>query len=336
MSPRAKGSIYHAVGAALLVALLAVSVFRLVETRKVSDGVPQKVRAAGFPALSAYTYLVSVDLTRHPYEALVADFLGRRFGVPELRRWTDGALAAILTQSSPQALYARLVLSWDELPQAVREIALPPPEELGPILYFPLRSLQCDLRPLPDNYPEQLAEWSERGGYVATHTALAMLWAFDQGCLDPSKEQDLERLHATKLLEIVRSEAFPGDLYAEALAVLAYMRGPSSLDSSLFDRLAESAQPLPGGGFRESTDTAGPSVHTSVLALWAFLELANPELGRGGWIPESKLEPFRLKGASDGGIPDSDAEFSGLLAGGSGRSDPRSLPAHLGRLGRDR
>lgn len=268
----------------MALSLVAIATFRVV--RESSGGGDTSFARRGLDprVVSAVSYLLSQDLAKSPYEALVADFLGRRFEVPELLRWRGAIVDYFSTKAGHESLYLRLLEPGDLVPADVVAERLPSLESVGAVVYFPLRTLHCDRWPLPPDFSRQLADWGERGGYVSTHVALAMLWAFELRCLDPTLHIGLEDSLGRKLSEIVDSEIFPGDLYAEALATLAYMKGGGSVPPSYFDRLLQVQNG--DGGFRHAEGDSSSDVHTTVLAVWAFLERAHPYLPRGGWLTD--------------------------------------------------
>lgn len=287
---------------------MAIATFRVVRQSGSTGNSSLESRNLDPRVVSAVRYLLSQDLARAPYEAVVADFLGRRFQMPELRRWSDAAADYFSTKAGHESLYLRLLRPSDSVPAEVVAERVPPLESVGPVVYFPLRTLHCDRWPLPPDFSRQLADWGERGGYVSTHVAIAMLWAFELRCLDPTLHMGLEETLARKLNEILDSEKFPGDLYAEALATLAYMQGGGSVPPSYFERLLQ-VQNV-DGGFRHAEADSSSDVHTTVLAVWALLEQAHPQLPRGGWLADAGIYGAGAANASVRALASSLPEFS--------------------------
>jgi hypothetical protein len=269
----------------LAAAMAAVIVVRILpsepDAQPQRDAVPEKIRIAGPPAEAAYRFLVSEDLAAEPLDALIVDFLGRRFGIAELRRFGAGAVSNLLAEGGYRRLYVRLVMPASDLPAQVLETPMPSLDSVGPVAYYPLRALSCDRVRLEDGFLEALAKEAGAGGYRATHSALALIWGYEQGCIDKASTADLYEMHLRKISEVLTADIYPGDLYAESLAMVEFM-SESPAPSEFVDKLVGS-QTASGAIMPAEGETSG-STHTTALALWAFLERTDPPRSPGDWI----------------------------------------------------
>ncbi len=271
--------------AALVAALATSALMRALPSpshKGAEEQVPQRVAEAGSAASSAYRYLVFGGRVEfEPLDALVLDFLGRRFGIEELRRFTPGAVARLLAQGGQHSLYVRLVIPAADLPEGVKSAPLADPGEVGPVVYYPLAALHCDRFPLPEDFLEGLAGEAEAGGYRTTHSALALLFGYEQGCIDRETTRHLYRRHMDKIREYLDSAEYPGDLYAESLALLEFM-SEAPVDDGFLVRLV--AVQEADGSIPFAPGEGSGKTHSTALAFWAMLEHAEPSRPPGDWI----------------------------------------------------
>ncbi|MER3396317.1 MAG: hypothetical protein C4318_07360 [Acidimicrobiia bacterium] len=245
------------------------------------EPVPTVVANAGPVAVRAYAFLMSKDLAGEPLDVLVLDFVGRRFGIDTLRSFTSRAVENLIDEEGPNKLYVRLVLPASELPERVRSAPLPTLEAAGSIVYYPVVALNCDRFPLQPAFLDGLRSEAPKGGYRSTHSALALLWGYEQGCIDRTSTTDLYNEHLRVLSETIATESFPGDLYVEALALYEFM-SEEPVPESILDRVAQVQ--LEDGSIPYSRSEPMGSTHATTLALWGALEHSDPERSPDGWI----------------------------------------------------
>lgn len=168
-----------------------------------------------------------------------------------------------------------------DLPESVIKTRLPSLESVGPVAFYPLSALHCDRFPLDDEFLDALREEARAGGYRSTHSALALLWGYEQGCIDRESTSRLAEMHLVKIREILSQDLYPGDLYAEALAMVEFMSSepmPASFVEKLTSVQSEDGSVRPAEGEISGT------THTTVLFLWALLERSDPGRPPGDWI----------------------------------------------------
>ncbi len=284
MSSRSRRWYLLPVGA-LVAALATSAVMRALPSSHQSAAeaqVPPKVEEAGSAAISAYRYLVfGGRVESEPLDALILDFLGRRFGVEELRVFTSRAVARLLEEGGQRSLYVRMVIPAADLPQSVKSVQSPGPTEADPVTYYPLAALHCDRFPLPEDFLEGLAEEAEAGGYRTTHSALALLFGYEQGCIDRETTRHLYMRHVEKIQEFLDTAEYAGDLYAESVALLEFM-SETPVGRGYLDRL-EAVQEADGSIPFAPGELSGRT-HSTALALWAMLEHVEPSRPPGDWI----------------------------------------------------
>jgi len=122
----------------------------------------------------------------------------------------------------------------------------------------------------------QLGNQAREQGYACTHSALALGWFMEQGCLsrDEKEVQQLRSFVIQRLLSESNTIQFPSDLKVEALAFVCYLGGKKKINSK------ELLHILPyqreDGAFSGTINPAdGINVHTTLLVLWLTFEFLN-------------------------------------------------------------
>lgn len=145
-------------------------------------------------------------------------------------------------------------------------------------------ALYCDVLGLPRDYAATLRRSVENGGYELTHVAQALGWLRENGCESPLGP-DFEARVAEIMARIPGRDARVTDLELEATAFLFYLKRPDLVRVD-FVEVALAAQREDGGWSEDSADPALESNwHSTVFALWTLLELREPGLATGRWLP---------------------------------------------------
>lgn len=220
-----------------------------------------------------------------PYVSLLMDQLRRRFGTevpPEFeaaaRAAAAGGEGAAQMRVYLRLLDPRVVITQADLDNLTDEVD----RITGP-------ALACDQVALPDGYLGLLQRAVELGGYERTHAVLALQWIREHGCIDEDAAAELSGRWTGELVETVESERVAGngagDLSIEAMAMLAYSGHIDRIEEGWVDDVL--AAQNPDGSWPHGSTTMAASPHTTVLAVWLLLELADAEAAPIPWIPPS-------------------------------------------------
>ena len=229
-----------------------------------------------------------------PTMLLILDFVARRFDIDWMRAAAARARTPIPTTScaagdagcegaSARSSIRRLVDPSVRVTAA--EIANLAEASGSQVDGFTFAALHCRTVPLADDYPQRIAHWLDPkgGNYDPPHAALALQWAIEQGCLDPS-EEPIAHLRAVAIEQLVHfADGVPRDQPIEAVAMLGYLGARDRVERRWLDAIV-AAQHEDGGWGDQPGEPSND--HTTILALWVLLEQTHP-VHPGPWIPPS-------------------------------------------------
>ncbi|MCA1900709.1 MAG: hypothetical protein LDL53_00595 [Candidatus Hydrogenedens sp.] len=133
------------------------------------------------------------------------------------------------------------------------------------------------------------------GSYSTTHTALALGWFIEQGCLsetDPEVIQFKQEI-THQLLNISQTITYPTDLKTEALAFICYLGEKNNIDANNFIQLL-TYQRDDGAFSGTKNPNVGINVHTTLLMLWLTYEFLNKQTN----YSEPMILPIKKKPAN--------------------------------------
>jgi hypothetical protein len=145
----------------------------------------------------------------------------------------------------------------------------------------------CHQFPLDDGYVQSLTDLASLGGYSTTHVLLALLWAIDNNCVMP-------RTYDPQLLSSVVSDVYAiaddtgshevTDLRVEAMALLAAVGRDDLIQPSWVDQVLDAQ--LASGAWKGRPEDQAASNHTTGLALWLSLQLAEQTKVLSGFVAQ--------------------------------------------------
>jgi hypothetical protein len=137
-----------------------------------------------------------------------------------------------------------------------------------------LASVYCHQFALTAGDVAAIAALLDSGGYDTTHALLALLFAIDNNCVLPASfDQTLIGDVVVAVHDIATGGAVT-DLTIEATTFLAGAGRHDLIDAAWVDRFLDAQQP--DGTFKADPGDAKSSGHTTGLALWLLLQLADP------------------------------------------------------------
>jgi len=226
----------------------------------------------------ASRFLLSLPQEKAVDYAIVLDLLRRRFGLDwaaplvAFARW-----ASARPGGETASLFARVYDPGAHAPSPPWELARNKTDRLTST------ALHCDIYPVPDGYSADIERsLSSRSLSDRTHATIALLWADEHGCLDPSGAARLRQTAADILEQSVRQEPSVHDQFVEAVALLYELGERDRIDESWIDAIRGAQQR--DGGWAEDASSGESSGHTTALALWVLLEDSRPDRASTTWI----------------------------------------------------
>ncbi|WP_334145031.1 hypothetical protein [Rhabdothermincola sp.] len=223
----------------------------------------------------------------------VVDYLSRNWDLEPLRPARDRARSQldqqVAAQGGMQTVEQQLLRRLID-PDA----AAPPPDALpswtddsmssaARAAYPLMRALSCDVSPLTDRDLDAFRALIARGGYDATHVALAIGWISEMGCADAPVEvlraDAVEQIAADLDRGPVEGLDPVNDLSLEQSAMLLYLGARERVPAGWFDEVR--ARQGPDGGWSAGDGESGSRWHESLLALWTLLQ----ERSTGAEVP---------------------------------------------------
>lgn len=220
----------------------------------------------------------------------VLDFLQRKFGLHP--------------RYSINNMYVPADQPWMKADQAVPFGRLASPfhqhdpgsaaDDVGDFVQAMVVGLYSDRFPPPPEFVTllrgKLAENRGRGGiydYAVTHHALAFHWMTENNVAWKYEgSKGLRPEFANAMAEIITRNGPDKDISFESMAFLLYMGFRSMVKPEWLDAAAAAQRPNGGWGYKPDT---GPSHgHPTVLALWALLENALPDVPQITWVQRSE------------------------------------------------
>jgi hypothetical protein len=149
-------------------------------------------------------------------------------------------------------------------------------------------SVYCHQFPLVDGRIQAIGNLASLGNYDTTHALLALVWAIDNDCeIPPAYDPQLLADTVVDVYQIAENggSAVLTDLRIEAMAFLAAAGRHDLIQSSWVDEVLDAQ--LPGGGWKALPSNAGASDHTTGLALWLLLQLADDRKIIAGYVAQT-------------------------------------------------
>lgn len=122
----------------------------------------------------------------------------------------------------------------------------------------------------------QLNKQANERGYACTHSALALGWFIEQGCLlrEDKEVQQLQNLIIQRLLSESNTIRFPSDIKVESLAFICYLGGKEKINPKEILNILHYQRE--DGAFSGTMSPAdGINVHTTLLVFWLTFEFLN-------------------------------------------------------------
>lgn len=146
----------------------------------------------------------------------------------------------------------------------------------------------CHQIPLTDLYTQDLVDLNSQGAYATTHALLALLWALDNDCVMPGTYSD--QILADVILNVYEIADGNGateisDLRVEAMAFLAGAGRHDLIQAAWIDQLLDAQ--LGSGAWLGDSDDTDPNAHTTGLAFWLLLLLAEDVKALPGFVAQT-------------------------------------------------
>lgn len=146
----------------------------------------------------------------------------------------------------------------------------------------------CHQIPLVDSNILDIADFAALGGYDNTHALLALVWAIDNDCVMPPAFD--KALLADVVVDVYRIADDNGstvvdDLRIEAMAFLAAAGRHDLIEAAWVDQVLDAQ--LPDGGWKGDPDDIDAADHTTGLALWLLLQLAEDSKVLTGYVAQT-------------------------------------------------
>lgn len=224
-------------------------------------------------------------------ELILLDYIQRRFGLPVEFRF-ESTFTRVPTGRDIQSLeiYGKIV--------NYSGVKFKKPNSTVPFVWNEIDALFIDKIEdcsTPSEILSKLWKQAGEGGYALTHSALALAWYMEQGCLSSSDKEvgQLKEFLISEMLRLARQQPFPTDLKVEALAFICYLGGRDELNVN--DVLSLISYQRLDGAFSGSNDPyKGVNVHTTLLCLWLFCEMAMEKYN--DQEPMIRRKFFRIEG----------------------------------------
>lgn len=207
-------------------------------------------------------------------DLILLDYLQRRFELPDEFSFNRSFIRIPTSQDIKSLeIYGRIInykgVEWKK------------PEQAENYIWLELKALFVDRQEdCPDKVTliRQIKEQSQRGGYETTHSALALGWFVERGCLS-GNDNDVQQLMneiTHQLYSITLSISFPSDLKMEAMAFICYLGKKKNINHDEVYQLF-SFQRDDGAFSGTRTPSEGVNVHTTLLMLWLASEFLNED-----------------------------------------------------------
>jgi hypothetical protein len=145
----------------------------------------------------------------------------------------------------------------------------------------------CHQFPLVDANIQDMRDYVLLGGYYTTHVLLALLWAIDNACpMPPAYDQDLlsDTIRDVYAIADAGGSSVLDDLRVDAMAILAAAGRHDLIQASWVDQILD--EQLAGGGWKGDPNDSEPADHTTGLALWLLLQLAEEGKVFSGFVAQ--------------------------------------------------
>jgi hypothetical protein len=193
---------------------------------------------------------------------------------------------ALAAQAAGDAAEARQLRSWRRSFDPLYQITVQDYGQLTGFDAVTFPGVYCHQYPLDASDVQLVTDYAAQGGYRTTHALLALLWAIDNDCPMPP-EFSAELLERTIQDVFAIAEAGGGtltDLRIEAMALLAAAGRHDLIQASWVDRVL--GDQMINGGWRAEPTAVDPADHTTGLALWLLLQLAEPQKVLSGFVAQ--------------------------------------------------
>jgi hypothetical protein len=189
-------------------------------------------------------------------------------------------------EASGDAALATQLRAWRRLFDPLHQISPAEYGQLSGLDAITFAAIYCHQFPLDDSDVLALADHVSQGGYATTHALLALLWAIDNDCpMPPSYDSGLLSGAVGRVYDIAASQSgLLTDLRIEAMALLAAVGRHDLIQSSWVDQLLDAQHP--NGGWREFPGDLDTLDHTTALALWLLLQLAEDRKVLSGFVAQ--------------------------------------------------
>lgn len=178
-----------------------------------------------------------------------------------------------------------------------------------------LAALACTRTAAPDTIPPDLFS---QDPWIVTHTATALQWMFEQGCVQPADWRTLQTAIEASLQRIATDLDVTTTLGTEILAVVLYTRTPLEGLSDYVEALRRDVG-RDGSFYAPDNDTW----HRTMLAWWALLEWQNRAITNLPALTQLVPRPVLAEPAT--------ASFQGVdMTGATAQPVPQPTPIALG------
>jgi hypothetical protein len=194
---------------------------------------------------------------------------------------------ALRAETGGNAIEARQLRSWRGLFDPHYQISTQDYSQLAGFDAVTFAGVYCHQYPLDASYIQAVTDFAALGGYDTSHALLALLWAIDNDCAMPA---DYSSALLNRTIGDVYATALAGgsavltDLRVEAMAVLAAAGRHDLIQAAWVDQVLNAQ--MASGGWRAGPGEVDPADHTTGLALWLLLQLAEPRKILTGYVAQ--------------------------------------------------
>lgn len=149
-----------------------------------------------------------------------------------------------------------------------------------------MRAVFCHQYPFDDAYIDSLEALVPAGGYDTTHALLTLMWAIDNDCALPaSYDPQLFDDTIRAVYAIAAAHDIVTDLRVEAMAFMAAAGRLDLIRPVWLAQLLDAQEA--SGAWKDAPADAQPSGHTTALAYWFLLQLAENGKVASRFVPQS-------------------------------------------------
>jgi hypothetical protein len=228
--------------------------------------------------------------SNEPYAILNKDMMYRQFGIPQFANSLQKYDQIIGGSPDPMLKLFRRIAAYDNIVDDSDFASVTENVDNLTVDNITIPALYADRRELPPNYSAVLQAGLNGGGYLTTHTLLAMLWLNENNntgnCIVTLPADFMSSLYqATAAL--INNDTNPEDLELEAAALLYEAEQGQMVPSSFINAVIEN-QNMDGGWAPANNFNPNMSTwHPTFLALLLLLNVKHTPTSYRPWLATS-------------------------------------------------